>query len=346
MSQILVHGFTTLDGAGRIEALRPDIPGLTVRTVIAGGLAAIVSPVPRRGFFEGRERFALRRLKLHQQVLEAAMTFVPLLPARFETVMPTEARLRTVMDACAGDLRDPLDHYGPLIQVEVVIAWPLSDAMAGLRADGLVGVDTAALHTAETLTHAIQGHQHALTERVRTVLSAVALDVIIAPRFEEDVVANFTILLRRTDEPALDLALQQLDKETGGNLRIRCVGPLPACSFAAVEIGGPRYAEVVQARDMLALSDSLSVADLKRAYHRAISALHPARAPDYAARSRALTAVRDAYALLRRVAEGQMRRAASPAPDEAAVIHLDAHAIEDTVTMRLRRDDDNRAEAA
>ena len=351
MANLSVFGFTTLDGASRIEALRPFVQGRRIRTVIAGGFAAIVGERPRRYLLRSAQRTAMRRLKAYQRVLETAMVFAPVLPAKFETVMTSEARVRACLASCASDLRDPLEHYGPLIQFEILVSWSVIDAISRLRDEGIIGLrfaenadrdESAAL----ALRSAVEGHRRALTERIRTILSGVALDVIETARIEEDIVANFTILVRRADEFALDSALERLDKETGGHLHIRCIGPLPSCSFAAVEVGGLVYEDVAAARRRLDIGDTVSPQELKRAYHKAIKALHPDLNPGLLHRTEEISRVRDAYAILTRIADGQLRRKSLAAPDTANVVQLDSRSVEDTFTIRLRRMGDGSAEAA
>ncbi|MGF1454732.1 MAG: GvpL/GvpF family gas vesicle protein [Alphaproteobacteria bacterium] len=346
-----VYGLTTLEGATRLTERKTRVEGRRIRPVIAGGLAAVVGPTPRGRPWQTRQHRALHRLRVYQTVLETVMAVMPILPARFETRMASPERIRTFLDSCGRDLRQPLDQYGSLIQFEVMVSWSVVDAIEQLRADGLIGLKFGQgrehdLETARALKAAVEGHRCGLTERIRTMLAAVSLDVIETPRMEETVVANFTCLLRRADELSLDAALKAFDRETGGRLKIRCIGPLPACSFAAVEVEEADFRTVDAARRRLRLAETVTMEDLKRAYRRAVKHLHPDTNPGGEAVSEDMARLRDAYNLLCRVADGQLRRPiVAPTTDQPAV-HFNAPTVQRSFSVRLRRVGDETAEAA
>ncbi len=351
MIEQTLYGVTTLDGASRLAARKTRVEGRRLRPVIAGGLAAIVASSPRGPFWQGRQRRALYRLRFYQTVLESLMGFMPILPARFETRMAGNDKVRTFLHTCGRDLRSPLEQYGSLIQFEVLVSWSVVDAIEQLRSDGLIGLkfgqgETQDQEAALALKAAVEGHRRALTDRIRTMLTGVSLDVIETPRIEDTVVSNFTCLLRRADELALDAALKAFDRETGGRLRIRCIGPLPACSFAAVEVEAADFSSVEAARRRLRLDQTVRLEDVKRAYRQAVKALHPDANPRGVAVSEEMAQLRDAYNLLSRIAEGQLRKPARVAAQDLPPIQFTAPAVEKSFSVRLRRAGDETAEAA
>ncbi len=351
MRDLTVYGFTTLDGASRLMARKLRVEGRAVRAILAGGVAAIVARPPMGRFWHDRQRRALHRLRLYQMVLESAMAFIPVLPAKFETRINGADRVRTFLRSCGREIKGPLEQYGNLIQFEVMVSWSVVEAIAQLRDEGLIGMKFGEgadqdREAALVLKNAIEGQRRTLTERIRTVLSGVSLDLTETTRIEETVVANFTCLLRREDELSLDAVLSAFDRETGGTLRIRCVGPLPACSFAAVEVATADFRSVDAARRRLRLEPTVTPEDLKRAYRQAVKELHPDANPQGVAVSEQMTKLRDAYNLLCRVAEGQLRRPEQPIVPHEPAIEFNAPAVEKSFSIRLRRVGDDTAEAA
>ncbi len=356
-----VYGFTTLEGATRLEARKPKVDGIPLRPVSAAGVAAIIGPRPFGWIWEGEGRRTLRRLRTYQLVLESLMAFLPILPAKFETLFGSPRQLKGMLSACGGELREPVSQYGPLIQFEVLVTWSVIEAIDGLRSSGVIGRKFAAdperdAHAALALRDAVEGHRRALTARIRTILSGVSLDVIETARMEETIVANFTVLLRRADELALDAALQALDRETGGSLRIRCIGPLPPCSFAAVEVNHADPNSVRKACHDLQIGETVSPDDLKAAYREAVRRIEPATDPTHAPATSEMVRLRDAYALLSRVAAGQLHHGLTrnqPAQpmdvdadgaqdqDGISLARFDRASVRRTFSVRLRRDGDH-----
>ncbi len=350
MSTLTVFGFTTLESASRIEAMQPVIRGRRLRTVIAGGCAAIVAR-HRAGWWPfSTKRAAARRLSVHHDVLETMMAVAPVLPAAFDTHLPSEGAVRAFLACCGGDLHDPLDHYGRLIQMDVRVCWSVIDAIARSRADGIMGLNTPALNgdsaATDALRQAIEGHRLALRERVRASLSTLAFDMVETRCGQDDIVAHFTLLMPRNHETALRAALERLDNETGGHLCVRCKGPLPPCGFAAVELDDLDYEDVAAARRQLDLADAVTPDDLKRAYHRAVREVSTQVGAGVVEHAADINRIREAYAILVRIAEGQLVRRPGEAPDLTRVVHLDGDHIANLFTMRLRRMDDDLAIAA
>ncbi len=349
MSSLTVYGFTTLEGASQLSAVRPRVQGRLIRPVVAGGLAAVVGRTPRALTFDMGLSRKGRRRESHRRVLETLMVFMPILPAKEGTVVRDGARLRTILEACAPDLRDPVDHYGPLVQIDVRVSWSVVDAIAQMHQGDLIRRHMTpggprGNHAARVLKAAVDGQRRAQTERIRTILAGVALDVIETHPGQDDVVAQFTVLLRRADELSLDAVLDQLHRETGGHLEIQCLGPIPPCSFAAVELHETDYRAVADARRQLSVEEAVSKDDLQHAYQRAIRSLLPVRGMQKPAAE--IDRIRDAYALLSRVADGQLKRRVTEPEKQAEPIRLDSGAVEDLYTVRLLRLDDGQAHAA
>lgn len=346
MGVLTIYGFTSLGAAIGFERLPLSVRGQRVSVVMGEEIAALVGRTPRGWFWQPRKKRALLRLQDYQRQLERLMGLVPVLPAKFETRLPQMSKVREILETCGGDLAEPISQYGDLIQFDVSVCWSVIDAIEQLRQTGIVGLKFGASaeqnrQAALVLKEAVEGHRKALMERIRMVIQGVSLDMIEVPRTDETVVAAFTILLRRADEIALDRVLESFDRETGGSLRIRCVGPLPACSFAAVEVGAMDSRAIEAARRRLNLRETVTAQEIKQAYREAVRAVHPDTNPEYTNASEAVTRLKDAYGLLARVARGQQREGTS-----APVINLQPNAVQSGFSVRLRRAGEGEAEAA
>ena len=97
-----------------------------VVTVGAHGLAVVTSDVVQTSF-SGLERAeAVNFLAAHQRVLETVRRDYAVLPVKFGTVLPDDARLQTLLRQGTGLFQDALATYASKEQYEVVVLWEVA----------------------------------------------------------------------------------------------------------------------------------------------------------------------------------------------------------------------------
>jgi hypothetical protein len=101
------YGVVDADAPIGLEALEGVAPGARVERVVAGDLAALVSPVPRADFDAAPLREHLddlawleRVARAHEAVLDAALRVTTVVPLRLCTIYENAGRVRTML---AGD---------------------------------------------------------------------------------------------------------------------------------------------------------------------------------------------------------------------------------------------------
>ena len=77
----------------------------------------------------------LRRLTIHQRVIEEAMERGDVLPARFGTVLASEDEVRSFLTRWGGPFRESLARFSGLVEVEVAATWDLGRTLARLAAE-------------------------------------------------------------------------------------------------------------------------------------------------------------------------------------------------------------------
>jgi hypothetical protein len=146
-------------------------------------------------------------------------------------------------------------------------------------------------------------------------------------------VVNLALLIPDTGHEQLDQRLDQLDQQYGGQLQIRCVGPLPVYSFATLELQMPSFAEVDAARQSLNLYEQTSYSKLKHAFRSFVAKNHPdLNQQDEQAAAR-VDQMTQAYRLLTAIAQEQ--RPALDAADWSC--NFDRSTIDQTVLLKLTR---------
>ncbi len=327
-----------------------EVPGVDgqheVYTVGEGDLAVVTSPIAHDNF-KGLDRSdAVRYLAAHQRVLEMVQQDYPVLPVKFGTVLADEAQLRALLRRGADLIGGTLEACAGKDQYEIVVLWDVAQIFQLIAADEqIVAVkrQLSALPAEEAmagkvllgqLVHgALQARRRAVAAVVTEALRDLALDMVENPVMDDSMVSNTALLIPQSATAALDERLSALDERFGGELQIRCVGPLPPYSFTTLEVARPQADAVATALEGLGLPEATSFAALKGAYRRLAAKAHPDHNPDQAGAGAEMEALTGAYKLLVAIAQAQ-------APEQTAgdwPCRFDRESVEGTLMIALRR---------
>lgn len=318
-----------------------------VSTVPHRGLAAVVSASPRADYHGLPRDEAVRYLLTHQRVVERVMETTPLLPVKFGTVLPDEAHVRAFLERGESLFRANLDKFTGLQQLEIVVLWNLEEIFPAIGAEAPIArlkAELAGRPAEETKAERVRVGQLvqaslerrllALRARLLPALREGARDLVVNPVLHESVVANVALLVDAAQREALERRLEQLDRDFGGRLYFRCVGPLPPYSFATVEAQVPSFAAVEAARRSLGLGEAVTATEIKRGYRRVARQAHPdvnRGQPEAEAQMAELTR---AYDFLSNYADSQGQEADKA---QQVVCRLDRPSVERTVLVAVRR---------
>jgi hypothetical protein len=222
----------------------------TVRPVVAGELAALVSPLPS-------DRTPGRRddLEVHRSVLSLANERGTTIPMRFGIVMDSEDLVREeLLGQHASEFTDLLRKLDGHVQM-TVRAFYAEDALLNEVAQGDPEIvrRTAAIHGLSEIESRDERIElgRLISERVTARreqdeqllldgLAPFATEVRVDPPSSERVALNAQMLVRRDRRVALDEAVGVLRAALDGHLALRYIGPLPPYSFTdlSLEAGG------------------------------------------------------------------------------------------------------------
>lgn len=317
-----------------------------VYTVGEGGQQAVVSEIARPSLAGLERAEVIKHLTAHQRVLETVQQDFPVLPARFGTILPDKERVLALLRRGAAVIAPALEAYAGKQQFEVVVLWDLAQVFDMIAADEQIAAlkaQIAAKGPASSaddrvlvgqLVHAaLQQRRALLSQDVVAQLRDLAADVIVNPLMNDSMVANIALLVDETRRDVLDARLDELDAQYGGRLQIRCVGPLPAYSFATLEVQAPSFEAVDAARRELGLPEATSLARLKSAFRTLATQHHPDLNPGDESAAARMDAVTNAYRLLAAIAQAQ-------APAEGAAdwpCDFGREAVEGTVLVNVAR---------
>lgn len=339
---------------GFIQAEREMVftcPGIEgegeVSTIVDDGLAAVVSSVSSSHYTALDRAQAAQHLLAHQRTIEHIMSEFAILPAKFGSVLPDRAHVRHALRQGRALFEDALEGLGGRVQMEILVLWELKSvfeqigqepailskkrALGGRSADEIKAVQVA---VGRLVKESLERRRQATQGTIQANLDRVAEDVISNPLRNDSMVANFALLLEEEDLQTLDEALASLDESFDGELEFRRIGPLPAYSFATVEVDVPEIGAIDAARRRLNLGEKVPIKDIRTGYHMIAKAEHPDHHLGSEEAGQEMTELTEAYQLLMRYAESQ----ALPRDAEDSFICSFAPAeIENTLLISLKR---------
>jgi hypothetical protein len=241
-----VYVYGVLSGADAPDVAVGGVEGADVRAVESGGLAALVSTL------EGDALAAAREVRAHWRVLEEASKHGPVLPARFGTVMGSDAAVRErLLEPRADELTELLDALAGRVQLsvkgeydeermlrEVVRTSPpigaLRDRVRALpeNAGYYERIRLGEVVAAEVARRRERDEALALT-RLETAAVASRVEQLSSP----NAAFNLAFLVGREDVDRFGEAVGRLREELGERVSLRYVGPLPPYSFVEADLG-------------------------------------------------------------------------------------------------------------
>ncbi len=361
MTEIVLYGLTNRDGAESLkdigDLVRANGGPTGTNLVEVGQIAAVVGPQNKWKLLRSADYNQLKRLQNYQTVLETAINLAPVLPARHQTVLPDKESVSILLAQHGHTLTKPIKKFGDFIEFEVAIHWDINDIVRSILGEEGLEVsprDRSSRAMARSLDVALQDKRRVLVQFIRQALKVVSQDIIDIRDNDQSILCRMLVLLRNKDQDALLKILGQIDESGIGKLQMSCIGPLPPCSFASVEVWRSDVSKVDEARRDLSLNCSVHREDIRRAYHAALKTLHPDTTnqvhESHEAAER-ISAIRSSYELLSLIADGQVRGGiglglGTTASIDNSLVRLDPKALQRTYLVSLRREGETLASAA
>lgn len=211
-------------------------------------LAAVLGEVPDADGDEPSVRQLRRDLAAHSDVLNRVAEGTTVLPFRFGVVLPdAEAVVRELLEPRYDLFESALDRVDGAVEVtfkaayleeeilsEVVREEPALRRAASGRKGGARADDQLAL--GEFVAAAVRARKEVDADRLLGRLSPAARDVSVRESGMDMMVLQASFLVDRDRLPEFDAAVDGLNAEESGRMRLSCIGPLPPFSFVTLEL--------------------------------------------------------------------------------------------------------------
>ncbi len=282
--------------------------GGDVRCVQSGALGAVVGAPPKAVLADLSREAALRLLLSHQEVMEAAHSVTSILPIKFGTLAQDESAVLRALHSGREIFSKPLAGFAGCSQYEIAVTWPFEGVMAEIAAEPAIaearvtarsaGGQEAMIRVGQAVAASLARRRDAVQAQLLDRLGAVAMNVAANAIMNDRMAANIAVLVENAERTRLHAAIDALDRDFGGRLTFRLVGPLPPASFATVHIDFISAAQIESAKDMLGLSGAPSHAAIMAAFRSKAREIHPDSAGEDAEGARRLSEIKAAQKLL------------------------------------------------
>lgn len=300
------------------ESRTGGIDGAPLETVCYRDLAAVVSSIDASRFdppdksgsgkaSSGQKEESLKADMLrYQQVnfflLEQSRRS-GMLPLRFGFTARDKKEVEGVLELVYIQLRTYLDRLKGKVELVVQAFWDLPKILQEIRDEqGILSQRSEGLFTKDgfpdatnppeiqnqksivevgrMLFEAAEVRRKKFVEAIHNNLSPLAMDFSEGPRKAEAMILNRSYLVEREREPLFDEVMNFLGTKFEGHLTFRYIGPLPAYSFANIELNQGNFTLVDKARKTMQLPEKASWEQIKASYRKLILTHHPDRNPD------------------------------------------------------------------
>ncbi len=259
-----------------------------VTAIAVGGASAIVGRHAGPAMSGLPRPELLRRLAIHQRVIEDALERGDVLPAQFGTVLASEDEVRMLLTGWGGLVRESLARFSGLVEVEVAATWDLQRVLGDVARDPEVMKAKSVAEQAppeERLTQQINVGKavKAALDRRRARCQQMLLEATgplaecVQPNalLSDELVFNVAFLLRRPVMAEFEAAIERLDAELAGSYLLRVIGPLPPYTFGTVSITRFDAERLAAGRALLGLAGEISEQAVLSRYRELARQFHP-----------------------------------------------------------------------
>lgn len=264
-----------LDGDGASLRLPKDCE---LQTIPDMGCSVVWMAEHKPSIFTAQRASAARSLLRFQKALEDIAPGTRMLAGTLSGIVYGHDRSEAIASfrASADEVRQALGEFGCERQFQISVGWDVAEAIAHVRS--LDSSGAAAVTSEDALVAEIDR----LIARARA-----SVDVLFDEHIKPEIVGQSLLpydghgdALRRvvhldaSGEDRLFTALEAFDNALFLEARIQLAGPLPAISFAHVDLLSIDQDRSLKARKRLALGESFTVDDVSRAFKAAAFSAH------------------------------------------------------------------------
>ncbi len=263
-----------------------------VSTVAYRGVGCVLSDYCGEEFSSMPSQRLVPSLLRHQVVIEHIMRQHTVLPVKFGTVLAGTDEVYGLLAQGHLQFTDALAKLGDKTEAEVAATWNLEQvlrevsnekdvvhAREAITGSPLPPTFEQRIHLGKIVKTALDRHRDSYRQQMISYLKPVAVDMQAKALVSDQLVMNVAFLVAKTEQREFDSRVQQLNDLFNDQVAFRVLSPLPAYSFATVDVARLEPERVEEARRLLHLDQTMSESEVRRAYRRLAAETHPDSKP-------------------------------------------------------------------
>jgi hypothetical protein len=227
----------------------------------------------------------------HQETIEQLMGkgFSMIIPMRLGTIVSNRNEVVKILKRGFDLVTDCLKKVESLTEIDLAVTWADFPAIIqeisghpeiiALKSEILGKIDKVNQVDQVKVGRLVQkklGEKNKESElKILETLSVLSVDIKVHEVMNDQMITNSAFLLRRNNAGKFEAAIDNLDRDFGGSLNFKLVGPLPCYSFYTLEVKELNFEQVVLAKKQLGLSEEAAESDIKKAYLERAKLFHP-----------------------------------------------------------------------
>ncbi len=296
------------------------IDGAAIEIVYYRDIAAVVSSIDIRRFdpgSSGKDLYAQKEGILKSDLLKYQQVNLSLLkqasssaviPLKFGFTARDRQQVEEVLRGAYIVLRTLLSRLKGKVELVIQVLWDLPKILKEIRdkcglpdslnSQSQIQDPQLIVEVGRMLFEAAEGRRENFIRVIHNNLSSLSISFCDGPRNAEAMILNRSYLVEKEREPLFDGAVDLLGTEHEGYLSFRYIGPLPAYSFANIELNRGNFALVDRARKTMQLPEKASWKQIRASYRKLVLAHHPDRNPGSPLAGERCVEVVEAYEML------------------------------------------------
>lgn len=251
----------------------------------------------------------VKMLLKHQEVVEKVMdSGITVIPVKLGTFVHDEVEIKHVLNRGYTLVKEILDKISDKMEIDVAVTWndfpSLLKGIGEEREIKEMNKDDR-VKVGETISRILGERREEHSSKIHNILSKISEDMRAHDVMDDKMILNSAFLINKNKLQEFEEEIESLNIQFDNKLDFKCISPLPPYSFWTLEIRKFQFEEINWARNKLILNETTTKNEIKKAYQRQTSLLHPDKNPGRQGLEKEFNEVVKAYKVLLEYCDGE-----------------------------------------